>query len=88
MSTGAYLRIEREGKVTSVEVEYLRNEDREKLLGDRPPAELLRWLNLVCEELVNAEYRLEKESLVVNLVQRQRDDAWRLLSDIGVTPPL
>lgn len=46
--SGCYLRVERNGLFESIEVEYLSNEERERLLADRTPKELIRWLNAVC----------------------------------------
>lgn len=47
--TGAYLRVERDGKWKTVEVEFLTDEERETLLKDDP--RLINWLHLVCNTL-------------------------------------
>jgi len=49
--TGAYLRVER-GKWINLEVEYLTDEERENCFKGRSNEEMIRWLNLVCNELV------------------------------------
>lgn len=49
--TGAYLRVERDGKWENIEVEHLTDEEREEIFTHREPEELVRWLNLVCKEL-------------------------------------
>ena len=49
--TGAYIRVEREGKFLNVEVEYLTDEERIELFTARPPEQLVNWLNLVCNVL-------------------------------------
>ena len=51
--TGAYLRVKRENKWLNVEVEYLTNEERFELFKDRKPAELIRWLDLLCDTINN-----------------------------------
>lgn len=49
--TGAYLRVERDGKWQSIEVEYLTFEERAALFAHRDNAELMRWLNMLCDTL-------------------------------------
>lgn len=49
--TGAYLRVERNGKWQNIEVEYLTDEERNKLFINRKRVELLLWFNLVCNNL-------------------------------------
>lgn len=52
--TGAYLRVFRE-KWKNIEVEHLSNKEREEIFISRTPEEIIRWLNLVCENLSNLE---------------------------------
>ena len=51
--TGAFLRVKRNGKYDNVEVEFLTDEEREKILSkdDR----LMNWLHLVCKTLSDAD---------------------------------
>ena len=51
--TGAYLRAKRNGEWMAVEVEHLTDKEREEILKDDD--RLLKWLNLVCNSLVEAE---------------------------------
>lgn len=51
MSTGAYLRVQREGKWEAIEVENLTDEERNLLFLSRSPEELVRWLNMVCAQV-------------------------------------
>lgn len=51
--TGAYLRVQREGKWCNIEVEHLTDEERTSILTNDP--RLLQWLNLTCKKLVEAE---------------------------------
>lgn len=51
--TGAYLRVQRDGKWQPVEVEYLTKEERLALFEKRSPVELCRWLDVVCETLAS-----------------------------------
>ena len=53
--TGAFLRVKRDGKWVNIEVEYLTNAERIELFIKRPPEELLRWLDLLCEYVAEAE---------------------------------
>jgi len=47
--TGAYLRVQRAGKWQSIEVEYLTFEERAVLFAHRDNAELMRWINMLCD---------------------------------------
>ncbi len=47
--TGAYLRVERNGKWENIEVEHLTKEERLTLFKDRSPEELVRWMDMLCE---------------------------------------
>ena len=49
--TGAYLRVQRDGKWENLEVEFLTDEERSEMFLDRESDELVRWLNLVCGKL-------------------------------------
>ena len=59
--TGAYLRIEREGKWENIEVEYLTDQERQEIfIGKEVSTEkneprLLQWLNLVCNKLASLD---------------------------------
>jgi len=47
--TGAYVRIERNNKWQSIEIEYLTNKERKAFFKDKTSAEILKWLDLMCE---------------------------------------
>ena len=49
--TGAYFRVKRGEKYHPVEVEYLSNEEREKLLGDKEKAFLIDLVNILCNSI-------------------------------------
>lgn len=51
--TGAFLRVQREGKWDNVEVEHLTDAERESLLANDP--RLMQWLHLCCKKLVESE---------------------------------
>lgn len=53
--TGAYLRVERNGKFENIEVEHLTMEERKYHLAGRSEDEILRWLDLVCDKLSEVE---------------------------------
>ena len=48
--TGAYLRIQREGKWQNVEIEYLSDEERQELFKESSTEEVLKWLNFMCNQ--------------------------------------
>ena len=51
--TGAYLRVQRNGKWQSIEVEHLTDQEREIVLKD--DARLMKWLHVVCNKLAETE---------------------------------
>jgi len=59
--TGAFLRVKRNGKWESIEVEYLNRKERKIALSGRKPEELLRWIDILCGMLVACEETLFKE---------------------------
>lgn len=53
--TGAYLRAQRNGHWTNVEVEYLTDEElRDKFLH-RPAEEIVNWMAMLCEKIRQIE---------------------------------
>lgn len=56
--TGAFLRVQRDGKWQNVEVEHLTDSEREKKLKNDP--RVLSWLHLVCNELARVEGMLKQ----------------------------
>ena len=63
--TGAFLRIKRNDKYESIEIEHLTDKEREETLknDDR----LMQWLNIVCNKLAEIEPLLddlEKDGLI------------------------
>lgn len=57
--TDAYLRTKTDQGWDSVEVEYLSPAERRRILESRSPEELMRWMDLMCEKLVEAEKLLQ-----------------------------
>jgi len=53
--TGAFLRQKRENGYENIEVEHLTPEERRRHLKDRDPEEVMRWMDLMCETLVEVE---------------------------------
>ena len=70
--TGAFLRVNRDGKLENVEIEHLTDEERERMLANDP--RLLAWLHLVCHELAQAE-ELFQFLEADGVLQRGRFDA-------------
>ena len=58
--TGAYLRVIRNDKYKSIEVEHLTDREREAIFKNRSSEEVIRWLNLVCKELSNIDNDLKQ----------------------------
>ena len=56
--TGAFLRVEREGKWENIEVEELTDKERADIIGSRSKAEIMDWLDLTCSllRLCNASF--------------------------------
>lgn len=70
--TGAYLRAQRNGHWTNVEVEHLTDEElRDKFLH-RPPEELVNWMAMLCEKIRQIEPLLKQleEEGIIQLVQQ------------------
>ena len=51
--TGAYLRVERNGKWENVEIEHLTDSEREKILKN--DERLMQWLHCVCGKLAELQ---------------------------------
>ena len=49
--TGAYLRVERDGKWENIEVEHLTEEELDEIIGSRHKDEVMDWLKMLCERL-------------------------------------
>ena len=65
--TGAYLMTKTDNGHEPVEVEYLSKEERRRHLKSRNPEEVMRWMDLMCEKIVEAETlltELENEGLI------------------------
>ncbi len=63
--TGAYLRVDRNGKWESIEVEHLTDDERRKIFKNDDF--LINWFNLVCARLSGVESLLddlEKEGIL------------------------
>ena len=57
--TGAYLRVNRNGKWENIEVEHLTDKEREELFTLKDKGEMLAWLNMVCLHLASIENQME-----------------------------
>lgn len=57
--TGAYMRVRRDGKFQPVEVEHMTHSERVEQFMGRSDGELLRWIDLLCVKLVEAEKLLD-----------------------------
>jgi len=53
--TGAYLRVKRDGKWQSIEIEYLTNEERILAFKNKDAKECYRWIVMLCKEITKAE---------------------------------
>lgn len=57
--TGAYLRIQRNGKWENIQVEHLTNDERILIFTNQRPQYIVMWLNKVCETLNFADRTIE-----------------------------
>jgi len=53
--TGAWLRVERNGKWENIEVEYLTEEELDEIIGSRSSCEIMDWLKMTCKMLRTIE---------------------------------
>lgn len=67
--TGAYLRVQRDGKYQNVEIEYLLDKEREELFKDVDTTELIKWLNFMCNQ-----YELLLLTLINEYGKEERDE--------------
>jgi len=58
--TGAFLRVEREGKWENIEVEHLTEIELNEIIGSRSKAEIMDWLLLTCSVIRLAEEAINK----------------------------
>lgn len=70
--TGAYLRQKRGDKFEAIEVEHLTPGERREHLAGRTMDEVMRWMDLVCAELVESETflnELERDGILKKAVE-------------------
>jgi len=62
--TGAFLRVEREGKWENIEVENLTEDELDDIIGSRSKAEIMGWLDLTCSvlRLCDAAFAKKKDN--------------------------
>jgi len=53
--TGAYLRVMRDGKWASIEIEHLTKDERSAFFDDKTANQVLMWLDAVCQKLSEVE---------------------------------
>jgi hypothetical protein len=58
MGTGAYLRIERNGKWQNIEVEYLTPDEMMAMFIGRSDEELIRWMDILAARVMHYEQTL------------------------------
>ena len=58
--TGAYLRTKTENGFESIEVEHLTPEARRQHLKARDPEEVMRWMDILCDKIVETEKLLSE----------------------------
>ena len=72
--TGAYLRVERDGKWHNVEVEHLTPDELRQKFIDRSPEELVNWLTMLCEHLNRLEpllKDLERDGIIQSISKEE-----------------
>ena len=58
--TGAFLRVEREGKWENIEVEHLTKDELEDIIGSRSKAEIMDWMHMMASVLRLVDASFEK----------------------------
>lgn len=58
--TGAYLRVKRDDGWKPIEVEHLTSEERIEQFSPRSIPEILRWMDMLCEKIVETEELLNQ----------------------------
>ena len=71
--TGAFLRVEREGKWENIEVEYLTEDELNEIIGSRSKAEIIDWLSLTCSMLRLAETAVSRQEELLQQVFPEKD---------------
>lgn len=85
--TGAHFRVKRGDEFQAVEVEYLTDQERAELLGNRTPAELLRWLAITSRAAAELETAFDWLEQNPDAIQRSiEDDEDGLCWGVEITP--
>jgi hypothetical protein len=74
--TGAFLRVERDGKFENVEIEHLTEAELEEKFLTRSPEELVSWLKLMCYALQKVEpllEQLERDGIIQSMSKEEYD---------------
>lgn len=58
--TGAYLRVERNGKWENIEVEHLTDDERFIIFSKKEPLVIMQWLDLLCDNVCANEALLDR----------------------------
>lgn len=61
--TGAYLRVKRNDKYENVEIEYLTDEEIDKIFGKAENEEMRRWIKFLVNQLYSIATFIDKEPL-------------------------
>lgn len=61
--TEAYLRVKRNGKYENVEIEYLTDEEIDKIFGKAENEEMRRWIKFLVNQLYSIATFIDKEPL-------------------------
>lgn len=75
--TGAYLRVERDGKWQNVEVEHLTEEELKEKFLKREPEELVNWMSMLCGYLRRLEpllQDLERDGIIAKVTDNPPPD--------------
>ena len=58
--TGAFVRVERKGKMENIEVEHLEPDELDEIIGSRSKAEIMDWLSMTLSVIRLAETSINK----------------------------
>ena len=71
--TGAFLRVEREGKWENVEIEHLTEVELNEIIGPRSKSEIMDWLSLTCSMLRLADTAISRQEELLKQVFPEKD---------------
>lgn len=86
--TGAYLRIKRDGKWQTIEVEYLTPEELREAMDGRSAEELIRWIELLSAAVLASAGHEREVATLGERIDRLNFALNTLRLDLGIDPAI